>query len=195
MTVKQRPDTALSHVGPLPLGRSEEGGERSMHPIQEDMAEFGAQLKHGAIQKAYYALLQYMAGLRTHFQKKYPDYALSGLYQGYMDMTYFAILPPSLKRRDLKIAIVFNYEAFRFEAWLAGGNRKVQQQYWELVRNSQWPAYRVVTPAKGVDSIIECNLAEDFDFADLGGLTARIEANTAEFVAHIESFLSEHDRV
>ena len=67
------------------------------------------------------------------------------------------------------MAIVFNYEAFRFEAWLAGGNRKVQQQYWELVRNSQWPAYRVVTPAKGVDSIIECNLAKDFDFADLGG--------------------------
>jgi hypothetical protein len=193
MKVKQRPDTALNRVGPLPLGRSEEGGKRSMHPIQEDMAEFGAQLKRGSIQRAYYALLQYMAGLRTHFQKKYPDYALSGLYQGYMDMTYFAILPPSLKRRGLKIAIVFNYEAFRFEAWLAGGNRKVQQQYWELVKNSQWPAYRVVTPAKGVDSIIECNLAEDFDFADLGGLTARIEANTAKFVAHIESFLSEHD--
>ena len=95
MKVKQRPDTALSHVGPLPLGRSEEGGERSMHPIQEDMAEFGAQLKHGAIQKA----------------------------------------------------------------------------------------------------IIECNLAEDFDFADLASLTARIEANTAEFAAHIESFLSEHDSV
>ena len=70
-----------------------------MHPIQEDMAEFRAQLKHGAIQKAYHALLQYMAGLRTHFQKKYRDYALSGLYQGYMDMTYFAVLPPSLKRR------------------------------------------------------------------------------------------------
>ena len=37
--------------------------------------------------------------------------------------------------------------------------------------------------------------AEDFDFADLASLTARIEANTAEFVAHIESFLSEHDGV
>ena len=81
MKVKQRPDTALSHVGPLPLGRSEEGGERSMHPIQEDMAEFGAQLKHGAIQKAYYALLQYMAGLRTHFQKKWPNLMLAAHLQ------------------------------------------------------------------------------------------------------------------
>ena len=81
-----------------------------------------------------------------------------------------------------------------FICWSAG-SMGLKQKYWELVRNGQWPAYRVVTPAKGVDSIIECNLAEDFDFADLGGLTARIEANTAEFVAHIESFLSEHDGV
>ena len=120
---------------------------------------------------------------------------LANLYQGYMDMTYFAIVPPSLKRRDLKIAIVFNYEAFRFEAWLAGSNRKVQQKYWELVKNSQWNEYRVVTPAKGVDSIVECDLAKDFDFDDLDSLTASIEENTAEFVDHIESFLSEHDGV
>jgi hypothetical protein len=166
-----------------------------MHSIREDMDEFRGQLENGSIQKAYYALLSYMMGLRTHFKKNYPSYALSGLYQGYMDMTYFAIIPPSLKQRDLKIAIVFNYEAFRFEAWLAGSNRKVQQKYWELVGNSQWNEYRVVTPAKGVDSIIECNLAEDFDFDDLDSLTASIEENTAEFVDRIESFLSEHDGV
>jgi hypothetical protein len=166
-----------------------------MHSIREDMDEFRGQLRNGSIQKAYYALLSYMMGLRTHFKKKYPSYALSGLYQGYLDMTYFAILPPSLKQRDLKIAIVFNYEAFRFEAWLAGSNRKVQQKYWELVKNSQWNEYRVVTPAKGVDSIVECDLAKDFDFDDLDSLTASIEENTAEFVDHIESFLSEHDGV
>jgi hypothetical protein len=32
-----------------------------------------------------------------------------------MDMTYFAIFPPCLKSHDLKVAIVFNYDAFRFE--------------------------------------------------------------------------------
>ena len=166
-----------------------------MQTIQENMNELQGQLRIGAIQKAYRALLDYMMDLRTCFKSRYPSYSISGLYQGYMDMTYFAIVPPSLKQRDLKIAIVFNYEAFRFEAWLSGTNRQVQRKYWELFRDSRWTAYRVVTPAKGVDSIIECNLAEDFDFADLGGLTASIEANTAEFVAHIESFLSEHDGV
>jgi len=163
-----------------------------MHSIQEDMEELRKQLGKGAIQKAYGALLSYMMGLRTHFVNKYGDPAVSGLYQGYMDMTYFALFPPSLKRRDLKVAIVFNYDAFRFEAWLAARNRKVQRQYWELFRDSHWAEYRVVTPAGGIDSIIECDLAKDFDFSDPDALTSKIESATAAFIANIERFLSEH---
>ena len=145
------------------------------------MNELQGQLRIGAIQKAYRALLDYMMDLRTCFKSRYPSYSISGLYQGYMDMTYFAIVPPSLKHRSLKIAIVFNYEAFRFEAWLSGSNRQVQRKYWELFRDSPWTEYRVVTPAKGVDSILECNLAEDFDFGNLDSLTASIEKNAVEF--------------
>jgi hypothetical protein len=148
-------------------------------------------LRTGSIQKAYRALLRYMSDLRTHFKNRYPKYSISGLYQGYMDMTYFAIVPPSLKRHSLKIAIVFDYEAFRFEAWLAGTNRQVQKKYWELVRDSRWSKYRVVTPAKGVDSIIECDLAEDFDFGDLGSLTASIEEKAIRFTNDVGRFLSE----
>ncbi|MFC2043191.1 DUF7000 family protein [Chloroflexota bacterium] len=164
-----------------------------MLSIQEDMNELRGQLGTGAIQKAYRALLGYMMDLRTRFKNKYPTYSISGLYQGYMDMTYFAIVPPSLKHHDLKIAIVFNYEAFRFEAWLAGTNRQVQRKYWELFRDSRWTEYRVVTPAKGVDSIIECNLAEGFDFGDLDSLTANIEENVAEFIDDVERFLSDNE--
>ena len=127
-----------------------------MHSIRKDMQEFHGQLRNGAIQRAYRALLSYMMELRIHFKGKYPDSSVSALYQGYMDMTYFAVSPPSLKQRDLKIAIVFNYEAFRFEAWLSGRNRSVNRKYWETFKVRKWPAYRVVTPAKGVDSIVEC---------------------------------------
>lgn len=47
--------------------------------------------------------------LKTYF-KKYPDYFVSGLNYGYMDMTYFSFLPGSLKNRKLKVAIVFIHE-------------------------------------------------------------------------------------
>jgi hypothetical protein len=166
--------------------------ELNMHSIQEDVDELQKQLKKGRIQKAYRALLSYMMGLRTHFANKYGESAVSGLYQGYMDMTYFAIFPSSLKRLDLKIAIVFNYDAFRFEAWLSARNRKVQKEYWELFKDSHWAEYRVVAPAGGIDSILECNLAKDFDLSDSDALTSRIETATTVFIDNIERFLSEH---
>jgi hypothetical protein len=156
------------------------------------MQVFRRQLEEGSLQKAYRALLSYIMDLRTHFMKGYPDYVVSGLYQGSMDMTYFALVPPSLEPHGLKIAIVFNYAAFRFEAWLVGRNRKVQRQYWELFRSGQWPGYRVVRPAVGVDSIVERDLASDFDFSNSDALTSSIETATIAFIDEMERFLSEH---
>ena len=163
-----------------------------MHSIQEDTDELRRQLGHGSIQKAYRALISFMMHLRTHFADKYGDPAVSVLYQGYMDMTYFAIFSPSLKRHDLKVAIVFNYDAFTFEAWLVARNRKIQRQCWELFKDSHLVDYRVVAPAVGIDSIIECDLAKDFDFSDQDKLISKIEIITAEFIENIEKFLSEH---
>jgi hypothetical protein len=164
-----------------------------MESIQKDMNTLRGQLEAGGIQKAYRALLDYMMDLRTRFKSRYPGYSISGLYQGYMDMSYFAIVPSSLKHRDLKIAIVFNYAAFRFEAWLSGTNRMVQRKYWELFRDSRCADYRIAIPAKGVDSIIECDLAADFDFGDPDSLTASIEKNTTTFINAVEKFLVDHD--
>ena len=164
-----------------------------MHSMSTDMKEFRRQLKKGSIQKAYVGLLSYMMGLRNHFKNNLAGCTVSSLYQGYMDMTYFAIFPPALKHRNLKIAIVFNYDAFRFEAWLAAGNRKIQRQYWELFKEGQWPKYRVVTPAKGIDSFLERDLATDFDLADSDALTESIEKATVAFIDDIERFLAEQD--
>ena len=164
-----------------------------MHSITNDVEVLRRQLEKGSIQKAYRALLSYMMGLRTHFRSSLSGSSVSGLYQGYMDMTYFALFPPSLKHRNLKIAIVFNYEAFRFEGWLAAGNRRFQRQYWKLFKEGQWPAYRVVTPAKGIDSILECDLVIDFDLDAAEELTASIERAAVAFITDIERFLAEHD--
>jgi hypothetical protein len=160
-----------------------------MPSIQKDMTELRRQLQHGSIQRAYRALLRTMTDLRTHFKRRYPTHPVSGLYQGYLDMTYFALVPPSLGRRGLKIAIVFNYGAFRFEAWLAAANRQVQRKYWELLKDTRWTAYRVVAPGAGVDSIIECDLADEFDLANPEALTAAIEKKVAKFTRDIEMAL------
>ena len=90
--------------------------ELNMGSFHEYMGEYRKQLEKGAIKAAYRGLMEYFNALRLHFKNKYPDYVVSGsVYHGYMDMTYFSFFPKSLKRRKLKVAIVFLHEAFRFE--------------------------------------------------------------------------------
>jgi hypothetical protein len=162
-----------------------------MKSLQENMAEFRKQLEKGSIQKAYQGLMEFMIRLKNHFSNKYPDYSAPGsLYNGYMDMTYFSILPKSLKERDLKIAIVFLYDAFRFEIWLSGKNKQVLAKYWKIIKKSGWGKYKVVEPVKGVDSVVEHVLVDNPDFSDLDALTKQIEQGALEFIRDIESFLA-----
>jgi len=164
-----------------------------MGSFHEAMHEYRRQLEKGAIQKAYLGLMQYMQGLRTHFQQKHPEFVVSGsLYFGYMDMTYFAIAPQSLRKQGLKIAIVFLHEAFRFEVWLAGNNKQIQAKYWKLLKASGWERYRLVPTTQGADSILEHVLVDDPNFSDLPALTAQIESATLRFTEEVQAFLAQH---
>jgi hypothetical protein len=81
-------------------------------------------------------------------------------------VTDFSFSPQLLKRRKLKIAIVFLHDAFRFEVWLVGYNRTVQRQYWKLFTESNYNNYHITTSAKGVDAIIDYIVIENPDFID-----------------------------
>ena len=162
-----------------------------MEPFDEYIDEYRKQLEKGAIKKAYKGLMEYIMDLRSYLQNKYPDYFVSGsLYYGYMDMTYFSFFPKSVKDRNLKIAIVFLHEAFRFDAWLAGVNKQVQQKYWKLFKESDWNKYHLVSTTKGADAIIEGILVDKPDFSNLDSLTRQIEAGTLTFINDVESFLA-----
>jgi hypothetical protein len=161
-----------------------------MNSLQENMIEFKKQLEKGAIQKAYQGLMQYMLSLKNHFSNQYPDFTVSGsIYYGYMDLTYFSVVPGSLKDRDLKIAIVFVYDPFRFEAWLSGRNQQVLARYWKLFTESGWDRYKIAPQGKWADSILEHILVENPDFRDLGALTRQIDQGTLKFIQDIERFL------
>ena len=164
-----------------------------MESFQEYMQEYKKQVDKGYIQKAYQGLMKYIMDLRVHLKNKYPEYSLSGIYYGYMDMTYFSFSPESLKNRKLKIAIVFVHETFKFEVWLAGSNKKVQKRYWELIKEGNWKEYHIPSTIKGVDSILEHVLVDEPDFSDLDGLTHMVKTGSLKFIEDVVDFLSKHD--
>jgi hypothetical protein len=166
-----------------------------MASFHEQMAEYRKQMKKGTIIAAYQGLMDYMRELRLYFKSKYPEYFVSGsIYYGFMDMTYSSVIPESLKEQQLKIAIVFLHEPFRFEVWLGGYNRAVQSRYWKLLQDSRWEQYRIPAQGKGVDSILEYILVDDPDFRDLETMTAQIEQGTLKFINDVEKFFATHKK-
>jgi len=162
-----------------------------MESFQSYVNEYKKQLEQGSIQKAYKGLMEYILALRAHFNHQYPDYFVpASIYFGYMDMTYFSFTPASLKNRNLKIAIVFLHEAFRFEVWLAGANKQVQAQTWKQIKDSGWNRYPLVPSIQGEDAILQQVLVADPDFSNLEALTGQIEQGTLEFIREVEGFLS-----
>lgn len=164
-----------------------------MESFPQSMRVYKKQLEKGHIQKAYQGLMAYFRELHTHFRNNYPEYAVPGtIYYGYMDMTYFPVIPQSFKLRKLKAAVVFIHDSFRFEVWLSGSNRKVQETYWELFKEKKWKKYRFAIDPKGEDYIIGHMLIDDPDFSDLNALTRKIEKGTTAFISDVENFLSMH---
>jgi hypothetical protein len=170
-------------------------GLNQMNELDKDIKELQIRLKDGSIRRAYRGIVSYMSRLRAVFADRLIERAVSGLYQGYFDMTYFALFPDELKARDLKLAVVFNYENFNFEVWLAARNRKVQKQYYELLLKTGYKKHPLVEPAVGIDAIVTAVLKEDPSFEDESPLTADILDGVTAFEKDIVAFLDKIDRI
>jgi hypothetical protein len=153
-----------------------------MDSLNDHIKEYRLQLRKKHIQKAYLGIMTFMSGLSSFLAERHEDYLVSGLYFGYMDMTYFAFTPTELKNLKLKIAIVYLHEEGRFEVWLGGSNRKIQAEYIEKLSWKDTGDYKLSKVHPGVDSIIESILTENPDFDVQDELMKQIEEKTLRFI-------------
>ncbi len=70
-----------------------------MENLRESMKAFQFALQAGYLQHAYRGLMDFFSDLRKRFQTHYPEYLISSMYYGYLDMTYFAVVSEFLKAR------------------------------------------------------------------------------------------------
>lgn len=161
-----------------------------MASLQHDLDVYHAQLASGHIQRAYRAILSFMASLKSYLEKSYPGFSIGTVYPGYMDMTYLACTSPALKDRHLKVAIVYLHAQDRFEAWLGGVNRSVQAHHIELLQEKDLGTYRRSHVSPGVDSIIEAVLVEHPDFVDQEHLKQQLGKLILRFTDDVERLLA-----
>lgn len=161
-----------------------------MNSLSKDIKIFQKHLKSGELQRAYKATLCYLQNLRNHLKSKHPKYTISSLNQGNLDVSYFSIITPLLKQYDLKIAIIFNYNSFSFEAWLVGRNKKVTEAYYETFNKRRWPKYKKSEKRQGFYSIMSCELTGEVDLENTIKITGQINKTLNKFIKDIESHLT-----
>jgi hypothetical protein len=118
----------------------------------------------GELQKTYQDLVGIVQNLRIELSKKYQgEFSVANVLHGYIDFTYFYLQNDYLKRKKLKLALVFNHKNVNFELWLLGQTKDVQVFYWRKLREAKW----VNQEAMPEYSIFEVPLlsAPDFDNA------------------------------
>jgi hypothetical protein len=165
-----------------------------MPDFQKHFEQYRKLMLQGDLRIAYQSLMQFMSSLRTHFEKQHPDLDVSSaIYPGVMDMTFFTFVDDFLKKRKLKITVVFLHEKCRLEVWLSGANRTVQNKCWKLLKDSGFDAYPLVDQAAGVDSIIAHVIADNPNFTNPAALIRQIEKDALSFSQTVESFLKSHN--
>lgn len=160
-----------------------------MDSLNEHVLEYTSQLRRGHIQKAYKGIITIMTDLRTYLVSTYPEHSTGALYFGYMDMTYFSFTPPDLKKKNLKIAVVYLHEENRFEVWLAGCNRKIQADYIARLSKKNIGRYSLSQIQPGVDAIIAEIIIEKPDFDNPADLKMQIGLAVKEFALDIVAMI------
>ncbi|HTF94896.1 MAG TPA: hypothetical protein VL995_02085 [Cellvibrio sp.] len=138
------------------------------------LAAYKELLNAGEVQLVYAGLVKYVQSLKTDFSKSlHGQYSVGNVFQGYMDYTYFYLSNSYLQDRKLKLALVFNHVAARFEIWLLGQTKEIQKKYWVLLKDTQW----ITTAEIPQYSIFEVSLVDKPDFDSLDKLTDNIRKN------------------
>lgn len=160
-----------------------------MKTLNRLISEYTCHLRQGEIQIAYKGILEFIGKLRAALIKKYPHYDISGIYQGYMDMSYFSLFTKLLKDRGLKIAIVYLHEKGSFEAWLSARNREISRQYEPAFCGKSFDGITIFHDDNNHDAIIECTLISSPDFEDQVILTDIIEQGVEAFLKAVSNLL------
>lgn len=151
--------------------------------IQKSIEIYKKQLSYGYIQTAYFALIKYVAELKSNFPKQYRTGNCSF---GYLDFTYFPFFNEQLRNRKLRFGIVLNHEKMQFELWLMGQNADVQKKYWEILKDSKWNINRKEMPKY---SVLEVVLENQIDFNNKEEMTSKILSRSVSLSSEIQQYL------
>ncbi|MEM6726540.1 MAG: hypothetical protein AAF598_21055 [Bacteroidota bacterium] len=162
-----------------------------MKNLNHYVSIYKAQLQQGDILIAYEALVKFVMKLRVDFIKSLSTaFSFSGILHGFMDITYFYYTNETLKRKKLKLGFVLNHPDMRFEIWLLGNTKQVQEHYWQALKDSKWNTDRSTMPQY---AILEAIIEDSPNFDDLPALQRTLKQRLMEVSREIVQTINQLD--
>lgn len=165
-------------------------GRVGMKSLNQHISDYTCHLQQGGIQLAYKGILEFIGKLRADFIKKYPQYDASGIYQGYMDMSYFSLSTQQFREKGIKIAIVYLHEKETFEVWLSARNREISNRYNSVFCAKNFNGITVFHDENNPDAIVESTLASSPNFEEQALLAETIEQGVEQFMKAVSDLLT-----
>ena len=91
------------------------------------------------LQKGYQEIIKLFRYLKIYFEKEMPEFKFtSNIVENNMDYSYFQFTNDKLRENKLKIVFVFIHKDFKFQIWLSGINRNIQEKYFNIYKNTKY---------------------------------------------------------
>ena len=136
-------------------------------------------------------LLKYVMQVKTSFEKTFSKgYSCGNVSPGYMDYSYFPFANDYLKSKGLRFGIVLNHNEMRFELWLLGQNKEIQNRYWDILKGSEWNEGLTERPQYAELEVI---LVDTPDFENLDRLTVDIVNGAVKEADRVIAYLKKLD--
>ena len=159
--------------------------------INSCISLYRERINESDVQKAYRFLLKYVMQLRTSFEKVLSEeYSCGNVSPGYMDYSYFPFTNDYLRSKGLRFGMVLNHNEMRFELWLMGQNKEIQNRYWDILKGSKWNEGLTERPQY---ADIEKILVDTPDFENIDKLTADIVNRAVEEADRVIAYLKKLD--
>jgi len=155
--------------------------------INSLISAYQQQIRKGDIQKTYSFLLKYVMQVKASLEKSFSqEYSFGNVSPGYLDFSYFPFYNDYLRDKKLRFGIVLNHGEMRFELWLMGQNKEIQDKYWNILKTSPWNQGRTEKPQYAELEIV---LTDNPDFEKIDEVTANILSKAAVEVDKVVAYL------
>jgi len=147
--------------------------------------EYEQLIKTTNLQKGYQEFVKFFKILKKLVQNEMKDYIFTNnIIENNMDYSYFQFTNSYFQEKNIKFVIVYIHKLCSYQIWLSGINRKVQNYYYNKIKNLP-VKYELTSNPNNLDYILKNNLITSPNYNDIEKIISYITVDVKIFIDNV----------